>query len=180
MNLVLIYGPPTAGKLTVATELASQTGYKLLDNHRVIDYVAELFTRSESKYDRIRSELGRKIRLDVFEAAAISELDLIVTFAPISIGAHDFIRDIEAKVKAHNGRLCLIQLLPEQQSLESRVSAATRKGHKIETIEHLRSVLASNVESKRAFPDFEHLIIDNTSVEPVVAAKLIIEHFQLS
>jgi shikimate kinase len=38
MPIVFIYGPPAAGKLTVAKELSAVTGYKLFDNHVTIDW----------------------------------------------------------------------------------------------------------------------------------------------
>jgi tRNA uridine 5-carbamoylmethylation protein Kti12 len=43
MKLVFIYGPPAAGKLTVATELSRLTGFKLFHNHVSIQFVESLF-----------------------------------------------------------------------------------------------------------------------------------------
>jgi len=40
MKLVFIYGPPASGKLTVARELATLTGYRLFHNHLIVDAVA--------------------------------------------------------------------------------------------------------------------------------------------
>src|SRR5207249_6103945 len=43
MRLVFIYGPPASGKLTVATELAKLTGFKLFHNHVSIQFVQSIF-----------------------------------------------------------------------------------------------------------------------------------------
>jgi len=41
---ILIYGPPSAGKLTVATCLAERYDMKLLDNHLTLDVALRLFS----------------------------------------------------------------------------------------------------------------------------------------
>lgn len=40
---ILIYGPPAAGKLTVARSLVEGHGVKLLDNHLTLDVALQLF-----------------------------------------------------------------------------------------------------------------------------------------
>lgn len=77
MKLILIYGPPAAGKLTVATELAAMTGYKLVDNHKATDFLEEVFPRSDIGLHPWRSKLGRKIRIDLIGAAAEADVNLI-------------------------------------------------------------------------------------------------------
>ena len=39
MKLVILYGPPGVGKLTVGRELAARTGFKLFHNHLTVDLV---------------------------------------------------------------------------------------------------------------------------------------------
>ena len=39
MKLIIIYGPPAAGKLTVANAIAERTGIKVFHNHLSIDCV---------------------------------------------------------------------------------------------------------------------------------------------
>ena len=43
MRVVFIYGPPAVGILTVATELARLTGFKLFDNHVSIQFAQSIF-----------------------------------------------------------------------------------------------------------------------------------------
>jgi hypothetical protein len=180
MHLVLLYGPPAAGKLTVGTKLAALTGYTLLDNHRVTDYIPELFPRSEPKFDKTRTELGRTIRLLLFGAAARNDVNLISTFAPISKGRHDFIRAIVDTVQQAGGQVALVQLAPNQQELEHRVVSESRRGVKAETVERLHELIDEYPAMFETFPDFEHLVIDNSELTADVVARQIIEHYNLS
>jgi dephospho-CoA kinase len=43
MKLILIYGSPAVGKLTVANEIARQTDFKVFHNHLTIDAVEPVF-----------------------------------------------------------------------------------------------------------------------------------------
>jgi tRNA uridine 5-carbamoylmethylation protein Kti12 len=179
MNLILIYGPPAAGKLTVANELNQIINYTVLDNHKVIDYLPVLFPRSKPEFEDVRMRLGRKIRLNVFEAAAESGLNLITTFAPISEGRHDFVRDIIQSVERYGGNVCLVQLLPSAQALEMRVTDETRRGRKADTLERLHELIEAHPAMFETFPDREHLVIDNTDMSPSEVARTITDHYNL-
>ena len=179
MNLILIYGPPAAGKLTVASELAKLTDYTLLDNHTATDYLPQLFPRSRPEFEVVRTQLGRKIRLLLFEAAAAYDINLITTFAPISEGRHDFIRDIQAVVERSGGNVLLVQLLPDQQTLERRVVGESRQGIKAETVERLHELIASHPAMFETFPETEHLVIDNSDMQSDEVAQIIIKYYGL-
>ena len=45
MKLIVIYGPPAAGKLTVSKELSRITGYKVFHNHLAIDFIESVLDR---------------------------------------------------------------------------------------------------------------------------------------
>jgi chloramphenicol 3-O-phosphotransferase len=181
MKLVLLYGAPASGKLTVATELAQITGYPLMDNHRLTDYVRELFPRrADPVVSRIGSRLGRKLRLDLFEGAAEANIDLISSFAPLSEGAFDFLRDVYARVEAAGGSVCLVQLAPDHDTLRKRVRGESRLGKKLDDLEIWDKITDANPEAFAPFPDREHLIIDNSDLSPVETARKIVEHYDLN
>ncbi|HSW65681.1 MAG TPA: hypothetical protein VLI54_00900 [Bacillota bacterium] len=179
MKLVFLYGPPAAGKLTVATELANTTGYKLVDNHKATDFLEAVFPRSDDRLHPWRSKLGRKIRIDLVAAAAEADVNLIVTFAPLSDGMFDFIRDIVAAVTANGGELCITQLLPSREVLEDRVLSESRKGVKIDNLERWHELTDNNEGAFATFPDTEHLVLDNSTLTPQQAAQAIVEYYQL-
>lgn len=178
MKLIFLYGPPAAGKLTVATELARLTGYKLVDNHKATDFLEAVFPRSDARLHPWRSTLGRKIRLDLVAAAAEAGVPLIITFAPLSDGMFEFIRDVEQAVTAHGGQPCLVQLLPSRQALESRVVSPSRRGHKIDTIERWHELTDDNEGAFATFPDHDHLVLDNSDLTPTQAAQAIADYYQ--
>lgn len=77
MKLVIIFGPPAVGKMTVGFELARLTGLKLFHNHMTIDLVANFFPHSTPSFNRLNDEFRRRI----FEEVAASDLPgLIFTF----------------------------------------------------------------------------------------------------
>lgn len=79
MNLIFIYGLPATGKLTVAQQLASLTGYRLFHNHLVVDCLLSVFDFGTPSFVHLREEIW----LSVFEHACRNRLPgLIFTFAP--------------------------------------------------------------------------------------------------
>lgn len=179
MNLLFLYGPPAAGKLTVATALAAKTGYTVLDNHKALDYLPEVFPRENPAYSAIRSKLGRTIRLEIFAAAAQADINLITTFAPISPGMHDFVRSVRQSIEHNGGTFCAIQLLPRIEVMQQRVLEESRKIRKIDTVERWHEVTDDNPGAFQPFPDVPHLVIDNSDLTPEQTADRILAYYHI-
>ena len=65
MHVVFLYGPPGVGTLTIGSELARLTGFKLFHNHLSINLVSAVFERDSEVYVQLR-----RIRQDVLVDAA--------------------------------------------------------------------------------------------------------------
>src|ERR671916_1288432 len=77
MKLVIIFGPPAVGKMTVGRELARLTGLKLFHNHMTIELALNFFDFGQPAFHRLVSDFRRR----VFEEVAASDLPgLIFTY----------------------------------------------------------------------------------------------------
>lgn len=179
MNLVFIYGPPAAGKMTVATELAKLTGYKIVDNHAVIDILSPLFPYEDERLNKIRQPLARKIRLDIFNEATKSGIDVITTFGSARSDAFEFLRQVAEVVEKSGGKVCYVRLVPNKDTVRKRVVHQQRKQTKLHTVEGLDKWFKENPHAYDEFPDRGHLSIDNSNLDSMTVAKQIIEYYSL-
>ena len=175
MNLVMIYGAPGVGKLTVAKELAAMTGYRLFHNHLSLNCVSSVFDFDARPF----WELVHQIRFSIFEAAARESVDMIFTFVYALEEDDDFVRRVYELIERHGSRVCSVQLVCDKDVLERRVQAEERAQlFKINTAEGIRS-LYDRYEMFTVIRGHESLSIDNTDVAPEEAAGRIAAHYAL-
>lgn len=92
MRLVVLYGPPGAGKLSIARELAQLTSLKLLDNHLFFNIAIRLYERFseplEQLYDLLHLvTLKDALRNDISgRLSNISSVNFIIFNKFFSIG----------------------------------------------------------------------------------------------
>ncbi len=176
MKLVIIYGPPAAGKLTVATKLAARTGYKLFHNHVSIDCVKPVFDFGTPPFER----LIEMIRNETFAEAARENVSLIHTFV-YAFGIDDayFQRKI-ASVEDNGGEVCLVLLRCDDDVRRERIGNESRV--RIGKLTDPDSIVASRQKHDlfSPLPGRETLIIDTAEVSPSEAAGRILEHFGLA
>jgi chloramphenicol 3-O-phosphotransferase len=175
-KLIVLYGPPAAGKLTVATELGRLTGMGVFDNHLSIDCVRPAFDYGVGPF----SELNERIRHLVIEAAARESVDLIFTFSYSHPDDAPYIETICTLVERHDGEVCFVQLLCDRAIGEQRVTQPDRvRREKMSTMEMLRWYHAEN-DLETTIPGRTSLTVDTTSLAPEDAARRIIVHYGLS
>jgi chloramphenicol 3-O-phosphotransferase len=173
-SLVFIYGPPAAGKLTVAEALAKRTGHRVFHNHATFDLVAEVLPPFSPPF----SELVGRIRLDVIETSLRAGVDLIVTMVFDHPEDLPFMAQVEDAVSRAGARLCLVHLRPKPAELEQRVlEPARRKHRKIQHLDGLREAL--NRWATYTPVHESDLSIDNTILSPTEVAELIQRHYDL-
>lgn len=175
MNLVLIYGPPGVGKLSVARELARATGYRLFDNHVSIACAEPVFDFGTPPFGKVVS----KIRMAVFEEAAREGVSLVFTFVYACPEDTPFVERVYDLVEGLGGRVLLVRLSCAREELERRLPHPDRAQRgKMASLELLREVTA-RYDIFSPVPGRESLEIENTAVAPDEVARLIISHYHL-
>ncbi len=175
MKLVYIYGPPAAGKYTVASEVARLTGFRLFHNHLTIDAVQPVFDFGTATFWR----LVFQFREAVIEAAAQDGVDLIYT----SVYGHpDDLPLVNRRfglVESAGGEVCLVRLSCDIDVLETRLPSSSRADmRKLTDVEVFRaSQTAKDIFSP--IPGRSSLTIDTTRLSPNDAAMRIIRHYTL-
>lgn len=174
MKLILIYGPPTAGKLTVAKELSSITGIKVFHNHMTIDLAEELFDWGTPGFQAVVDT----VRFAVFEEAAKADVDLIFTLvycAPFDVL---YVDRIVRAIETNGGEVCFVRLQCALEALKERVVSPERKQFgKISSVEKLELVM-SRGDLLSAAPH-DGVDIDTRLTTPSAAAQSIAERFGL-
>lgn len=175
MQVIFLYGPPAAGKLTIARELVSRTGYKLMHNHLTFDAVEPVL----GAFHPLFAPLLNRLRLDIIRTAVQTDLPgLIVThvYGPEEAG---FIFELQAAAQAHGGQVCFVRLTPHPDELARRVEHPGRHGtKKLQSAAELRRLMA-NWDVTQEIPGVASLTLNNTSLTPAEAAERIINHYHL-
>jgi hypothetical protein len=175
MKLLFIYGPPAAGKLTVANEIAGRTGFKVFHNHLTIDAILPVFEFGSPSFGKLVSQM----RAETIAEAARQNVNLIYTFCYAKGMDDDHIGTITSAVEDNGGTVCFVLLKCSVDELNRRVTSQSRTDFKkVHDAETLGTIL-DNHDLFSTVPERESLIVDNTSLSPHAAAEMIIEHFGL-
>lgn len=170
MDLVFIYGQAASGKLTVAKEVSSRTGYPLFHNHLIVDAVAAVFPFGSEPF----VDLRERFWLDVFRAAAADGRSLIFTFAPEGSVAADFPERAAEVVQAAGGQVRFFALTVSPDEQERRIANVDRGAFgKLRSTDLLRELRDQFAACMAAMPE-PLLTIDTDSTTPADAADRIV------
>jgi hypothetical protein len=166
MKLIFIYGMPATGKLTVAQELATITGYKLFHNHLVVDLLLTVFEFGSPQFVALREEFW----LSIFEQACHSGLrGLIFTFAPEATVRSNFIEKLISTVTDAGGEVDFIELTCPLPELKRRMGSLSRLQYKKLTSVPLFEQLHREGSFDAAYMPQPKLSIDTSLVQPARA-----------
>src|SRR5262245_60162761 len=172
---VILYGPPGAGKLTVAQALAERYGMRILDNHLSVDPALRLFDFGTPEF----GDLVVRIRMTLLQAAARAGIDVVSTFVYAHVLDDQHLASLIAASADDGARVTLVQLCPSAEVLEQRVQLPSRAGtSKITDPDLLRRLLVEFDLRTPARPD--DLAIDNATLPADAVADLIADHVGLT
>lgn len=176
-HFVFLYGPPAAGKYTVAKALAAQLDWPLFHNHLAIDYVESIIKWGEPGFH----EACADVRVALLQHALKRRVSLVSTFVYASGFDADetFVTRLQEMVSNLHARFCAVQLRCSLETLELRCVSPHRAAmRKIATSDKLQSVL-NEYDCFSTLPNIHSLTLDTDecSVDQSVAA--IRSHFTL-
>ena len=176
MILVCIYGPAASGKLTIAREVGTRTGFPVFHNHLVLDMLVPIFGFGTPAF----VELRERAWLDVMGRAAQEGMPgLLFTFTPERSVRRRFIGDLEESVAAAGGKVVYAGLTCPEEELERRIENESRAEFgKIQSLVQYRRVRDAGGFEYPPIPNTS-LTIDTSAMEPSESAARIIEHFGL-
>jgi len=179
MKLILLYGPPAVGKLTIAKELARLTGFKLFHAHLTSDLVEAIFPRGTPSF----RQLAWDLRYAVFAEAAQAHLDGLIFTTVYGRGYREqFIARCREVVAPFGGEVCFVHVHCQAETLRQRVVREDRKQYgKITSVELLNETLR-NGEPQALFEAgtlWASLSLNTDVLHPVEAAQQVIAHYRL-
>ena len=183
MKFVLIFGGIAAGKMTVGQELAKITGLRLFHNHITIEPVIEVF----GYFD-----IGVTIRLReiIFEEFVRTDhYGMVFTgcWALENPGDWEYFGKVAEYFTNAGGEAYYVNLVASREARLARNETENRIKHKpsMRHTELSRKRLIESDERHRwesidgEFDSKKFLKIDNTVLQPEIAAKMIKDYFSL-
>lgn len=186
MTLVVLFGPPAVGKMTVGLELERLTGLRLFHNHMTVDLVLRFFPFGEPPFQRLVSEFRTRL---CEEAAASNLPGLIFTYVWALDEPDDkqFVDRLTSIFTARGRQVCYVELAATLEERLRRNESPLRLAHKVpkRDISRSREQLLDtdhryrlNTNGDFFYPE-RHLRIDNTALEALEVARRIVRHFAL-
>jgi hypothetical protein len=177
MKLILIYGLPASGKLTVARELASATGYKLFHNHLVLNCLLSVFDFGSLPFVQLREEIW----LSVIDQACRNGLPgLIFTFAPERTVRPQFVREAIEVVSRRGGEIVFVELVCPLNELKIRIGHTSRQKYgKLTSLSLFEKLHAEGSFDSSYMPE-PHLRLDTSLCVPARAALQIVRTLGLA
>lgn len=144
MNLIVLHGPPGAGKLTVARQIQEMTGYAVFHNHLVVDPLLELFDYGTPEFIRLQERLW----LEILEESSRVGKSLIFTFAPGPTVLQGFPQRLAARVSENGAKVYFVALELSLEEQERRIEMPERQQfNKLSSISKLRHERRSGLDS---------------------------------
>ena len=174
-QIVMLYGRPGVGKLTIAEYLTAETGYTLLHNHAVVDLATSLFAFGSPPFVSLREKMWHLAVEHVLRARSPGT---IMTFAPEKTVTDGFIPSLQKRVAAGGGALHLIELRCAPPEIEKRLGSEQRQRFgKLRDVEAYQKLDAAGTFDRPVMPPPE-LVVDTTEQIPLLSARMIAKHLR--
>ena len=168
MFVVFIYGPAAAGKHTIGSIVAAETGLPLFHNHLTL--ATSLFDFGTSGFRNLRAEVWRA----AFREAAKAQRSFVFTFHPEATVESGLIDELSAIVEDEDGSVLFVELECTHATVLRRLTLESRRRFGKLTDPVLYEEIRSQGGFEFAGMPTPDLRLDTESVEPREAARSIV------
>lgn len=155
MQLLVIFGPPAVGKMTIGRRVVERSGFRLFHNHALIEPLLEVFDYGTPPFVR----LLREMRQQVVEEAAASETDLVLTYV-WGLELEGDVEELSQQIAAYVERGAVVSFVELAADLQTRLER-NRTEHRLAEKRSKRDLAWSDSNVR----DMERHVM-NTDVEP--------------
>jgi hypothetical protein len=190
VRLLVIFGPPSVGKMTVGRAIAARSGFRLFHNHAVLEPLLEVFEFGTPPFIRLLGEFRRRL---ITEAAECG-LDLILTFMwPLEL--EEDANELSDYIRPYVDAGAVVSFVELFADLDTRLER-NRTEHRLSEKRSKRDVVwsdgnvrdleqhvmntgpgdgAAATPGERLLAAHRHLRLDNTDLSADRAAELVLE-----
>ncbi|MCK0112849.1 AAA family ATPase [Ornithinimicrobium sp. F0845] len=181
--LLVLFGPPAVGKMTIGRAVAESSSFRLFHNHMTIEPLLETFGYGTPPF----TTLNREFRRRVLEEAARHDVDLIFSVV-WALDSQDDLVEVEDYVGIFE-RVAFVELRADLDTRLARNRTEERLLHKaskrdlewsddnvrqMEATWQMTSADGDHVASE-LLDQHPHLVLDTVGVSPAESAASIIE-----
>lgn len=171
MKLIIIYGPPASGKMTIARELTKITSARFFPHNLIFDLITPLIT--EDNKDDDLWDLYEAIKIEIIKTAKKKGNSLILTDIYNNPVSDERFKEFIEELRKSKISYRFVKIGCSKEELLKRVEKEDRKMHKKlnSKKEYERIMKESNLNDE--IPFVNSFVIDNTNISAKKAANII-------
>lgn len=185
-ELIVLFGPPAVGKMTVGRAVCAGSDFRLFHNHHTIEPLHQIFGQQSPAFAILNAEFRRR----VIEEAAAHDVRLVFTTVWNLAGERDatYIRGLVAPYVERDLPVRFVELHADLETRLDRNAGADRLAakpskrdldHSVAHILEREAAFTMNTSpdavlpGQRVLDDFSHLLLSTTDLRPSQAAARI-------
>ncbi|MDR7252644.1 hypothetical protein J2X46_001620 [Nocardioides sp. BE266] len=186
-ELIVLFGPPAVGKMTVGRAVCEASDFRMFHNHHTIEPLHEVFGQQSPAFRTLNGEFRRR----VIEEAAANDVRLVFTTVWNLAGERDadYFRELVAPYTDRGLPVRFVELYADLGTRLARNDGADRLAAKPSKRDlaaseaHVREQEVAftmntspdiSLPADRVLADFPHLRLDTTHLAPAEAAARIL------
>jgi predicted kinase len=170
LQVIFIFGPTASGKLTIAREVATTTGFRLFPDHLAVNLVSGVFDADMRPFIRIREWAW----MEVLREAVHANRSLVFTFEPQATIRGSFISHACVIIERLGGEVVFVELDCPQAVIETRIENEDRRAlGKLASLQAYRRLRDQGGFQFRTMPT-PAVKIDTSQCTPAEAATRIV------